>query len=182
MLVKSTRNMEMKKPPHEDNSDYIIDLPRTPKLCIISQEMKTKGVTMVNKVILIGRLGADPEVRYTQDGTMVTNFRLATDEQWKDKSGEKVQKTEWHRVITFRKLAEICGNYLAKGRLVYIEGRIQTRSWDDRDGNKRYTTEIVASNMQMLERKGDEAGQAGGLTGDSQGYKESEFPEDDVPF
>ncbi|TFG38376.1 MAG: single-stranded DNA-binding protein [Syntrophobacterales bacterium] len=144
--------------------------------------MKTKGVAMVNKVILIGRLGADPEVRYTQDGTMVTNFRLATDEQWKDKSGEKVQKTEWHRVITFRKLAEICGNYLAKGRLVYIEGRIQTRSWDDRDGNKRYTTEIVASNMQMLERKGDEAGQAGGLTGDSQGYKESEFPEDDVPF
>ncbi|MEA1971565.1 MAG: single-stranded DNA-binding protein, partial [Thermodesulfobacteriota bacterium] len=84
---------------------------------------------MVNKVILIGRLGADPEVRYTQDGTMVTNFNMATDEQWKDKSGERVQKTEWHRIVTFRKLAEICGSYLAKGRLVYIEGRLQTRAW-----------------------------------------------------
>ncbi len=137
---------------------------------------------MVNKVILIGRLGADPEVRYTQDGTMVTNFRLATDEQWKDKSGEKVQKTEWHRIVTFRKLAEICGNYLAKGRLVYIEGRLQTRAWDDRDGNKKYTTEIIASNMQMLERKGDEAGQSRGLNGADTGFKEPDFPEDDVPF
>ena len=78
---------------------------------------------MVNKVILVGRLGADPEVRYMQDGTMVTNFRLATDEQWKDKSGEKVQRTEWHRVVAFRKLAEICGNFLSKGRLVYVEGK-----------------------------------------------------------
>lgn len=129
---------------------------------------------MVNKVILIGRLGGDPEVRYTPDGTMITNFNMATDEQWKDKSGEKVQKTEWHKIVTFRKLAEICGNYLAKGRLVYIEGRIQTRAWDDKDGNKRYTTEIVASNMQMLERKEQGAGmpQSAG----------SNMPEDDVPF
>jgi single-strand DNA-binding protein len=137
---------------------------------------------MVNKVILIGRLGADPEVRYTQDGTMVTNFRLATDEQWKDKSGERVQKTEWHRIVTFRKLAEICGNYLAKGRLVYIEGRLQTRAWDDRDGNKKYTTEIIASNMQMLERKGEEADQARGFNGADTGFKEPDFHEDDVPF
>ena len=141
---------------------------------------------MVNKVILIGRLGADPEVRYTQDGAMVTNFNLATDEQWKDKNGEKVQKTEWHRVVTFRRLAEICGNYLAKGRLVYIEGRLQTRAWDDKDGNKRYTTEIVASNMQMLERKEQGAYQSEGQTeGQGNGISSpagSAIPEDDVPF
>jgi single-strand DNA-binding protein len=105
---------------------------------------------MINKAILVGRLGKDPEVRYTPDGTMVVNFNVATDEQWKDKDGKKVQKTEWHKIVTFRKLAEICGKYLIKGKLVYLEGRIQTRSWDDKDGVKRYTTEIIASNMQML--------------------------------
>ena len=141
---------------------------------------------MLNKVMLIGRLGADPEVRYTQDGTMVTNFNLATDEQWKDKNGERIQKTEWHRIVTFRKLAEICGNYLAKGRLVYIEGRLQTRAWDDRDGNKRYTTEIVASNMQMLERKEQDSYQSSGPAG-GQGNGNfpppgSAMPDDDVPF
>ena len=109
---------------------------------------------MVNKAILIGRLGKDPEVRYTPDGTMVTNFNLATDEQWKDKNGEKVQKTEWHRIVTFGKLAEICGNYLVKGKLVFIEGRIQTRAWEDKEGVKRYTTEIVANDMKMLDSKG----------------------------
>ncbi|MEA2014855.1 MAG: single-stranded DNA-binding protein [Thermodesulfobacteriota bacterium] len=141
---------------------------------------------MVNKVILIGRLGGDPEVRYTQDGNMVTNFNMATDERWKDKNGEKIQKTEWHRIVTFRKLAEICGNYLAKGRLVYIEGRLQTRSWDDRDGNKRYTTEIVASNMQMLERKDSrpegnyQSGEQGsGISAPDGG---AAMPDDDVPF
>ncbi len=135
---------------------------------------------MVNKVILVGRLGSDPEVRYTQDGTMVTNFNLATDEQWKDKEGGKIQKTEWHRIVTFKKLAEICGSYLAKGRLVYIEGRLQTRSWDDKDGNKRYTTEIVASNMQMLERK-----EQGGYQQEKNGMpfpSGSSMMEDDVPF
>ncbi|MBT8491370.1 MAG: single-stranded DNA-binding protein [Deltaproteobacteria bacterium] len=138
---------------------------------------------MVNKVILIGRLGADPEVRYTQDGSMVTNFRLATNEQWTDRSGEKMQKTEWHRVVTFGKLAEICGNYLSKGRLVYTEGRIQTRAWDDRDGNKRYTTEIIATNMQILEPKGQEAGQLGGESSNKfSSYEGSEMTEDDVPF
>ncbi len=111
---------------------------------------------MINKAILVGRLGADPEVRYTPDGAMVTNFRIATDEQWKDKNGEKVQKTEWHRIVTFGKLAEICGKYLVKGKLVYLEGRIQTRAWDDKEGVKRYTTEIVASDMQMLDSKGQQ--------------------------
>ncbi|MEN6487814.1 MAG: single-stranded DNA-binding protein, partial [Smithella sp.] len=106
---------------------------------------------MVNKVILIGRLGKDPEVRYTPDGAMVTNFTLATDESYKDKNGEKVQKTEWHRIVTYRKLAEICGNYLVKGKLIYIEGKIQTRSWEDKEGVKRQTTEIVANDMKMLD-------------------------------
>jgi single-strand DNA-binding protein len=137
---------------------------------------------MVNKVILIGRLGADPEVRYTQDGAMVTNFRLATNEQWTDRSGEKMQRTEWHRIVTFGKLAEICGNYLSKGRLVYTEGRIQTRSWDDRDGNKRYTTEIIATNMQILEPKGQEAEQFGESSNKFSSYEGSEMTEDDGPF
>jgi len=110
---------------------------------------------MVNKATLIGRLGKDPDVKYTPDGSMVTNFNLATDEQWKDKNGEKVQKTEWHRIVTFGKLAEICGNYLKKGSLVFIEGKIQTRSWEDKDGVKKYTTEIVANNMKMLDGKKD---------------------------
>ena len=110
---------------------------------------------MVNLIILVGRLGADPDVKYTQDGSMVTNFRLATSEQWTDKSGEKQQKTEWHRIVSFGKLAEICGNYLTKGKLIFVQGRIQTREWADKDGNKRYTTEIVASTMQMLEAKED---------------------------
>ncbi|PKN69813.1 MAG: single-stranded DNA-binding protein [Deltaproteobacteria bacterium HGW-Deltaproteobacteria-10] len=134
---------------------------------------------MVNKAILIGRLGKDPEVRYTPDGTMVTNFTMATDENYKDKNGEKVQKTEWHRIVTYRKLAEICGNYLTKGKLVYIEGKIQTRTWEDKEGVKRSTTEIVASDMKMLDSRGQikedvspEAVNSGMGNG----------PEDDVPF
>ena len=134
---------------------------------------------MVNKVILVGRLGADPEVRYTQDGTMVTNLRLATNERWKDKSGERAERTEWHKIVTFGKLAEVCGNYLSKGSLIYIEGRIQTRSWEDRDGNKRYTTEIVALNMQMLDPKGQEREQT--TEPPSQPGPEP-IPESDVPF
>jgi len=135
---------------------------------------------MLNKALLIGRLGADPEVRYTQDGNMVTNFTIATDEFWKDKSGERVQKTEWHRIVTFGKLAEICGNYLSKGKLVLIEGRIQTRSWDDRDGNKRYTTEIVAATMTMLDRKGQSDNVQGGYSNGPSG--DAGLPNDDVPF
>ena len=136
---------------------------------------------MVNKAILIGRLGKDPEVRYTPDGTMVTTFRMATDEQWKDKNGEKVQRTEWHQIVTYRKLAEICGNYLVKGKLVFIEGRIQTRNWEDKEGVKRYTTEIVANDMKMLDSKGQtKAGDD--ATPDAAYASNGGTPMEDVPF
>jgi single-strand DNA-binding protein len=137
---------------------------------------------MVNKVTLIGRLGKDPEVRYTPDGTMVTTFGLATDEQWKDKNGEKVQKTEWHKIVTYRKLAEICGNYLVKGKLVFIEGKIQSRSWEDKEGVKRYTTEIIASNMQMLDSKGQGKSETSSFDPDSAIANNENAPLDDVPF
>jgi single-strand DNA-binding protein len=139
---------------------------------------------MVNKVILIGRLGKDPEVRYTPDGTMVTNFNLATDEQRKDKNGEKIQRTEWHKIVTWGKLAEICGNYLVKGKLVFVEGRIQTRSWEDKEGVKRYTTEIIASNMQMLDSKGqNKTGDASLDTDAAASINDGNAaPLDDVPF
>lgn len=141
---------------------------------------------MVNKVILIGNLGADPEVRYTPSGTAITNFQIATSESYTKKDGQKETKTEWHRIVAFSKLAEICGEYLSKGRQVYIEGKIQTRSWDDKDGNKRYTTEIVANTMKMLgggkksaEAGAEEAGAAG--QGGAQETAASEEI-DDVPF
>ena len=137
---------------------------------------------MVNKAMLIGRLGKDPEVRYTPDGTMVTNFNLATDEQWKDKNGEKVQKTEWHRIVTFGKLAEICGNYLVKGKLIFVEGRIQTRSWEDKDGVKRFTTEIIASNMQMLDSKAQSKADDSSLETSSVTSNNAGTSTDDVPF
>jgi len=113
----------------------------------------------VNKVLLIGNLGNDPDTRYTANGGAVTNLSLATTESWKDKNtGEKQEKTEWHRVVLFGKLGEIAGEYLGKGSKVYIEGKLQTRKWQGKDGQDRYTTEIVASDMQML---GDKpAGQA----------------------
>lgn len=135
---------------------------------------------MVNKVILVGNLGADPEVRYTQNGTAVANFRVATTETWK-REGVKEERTEWHRVVAFDRLAEICGEYLSKGSKVYIEGRLQTRKWDDRDGNTRYTTEIIAREMKMLSSRGAADSTAG------QGDVEPPFPEpprmgDDVPF
>lgn len=107
---------------------------------------------MVNKVILVGRLGRDPEVRYLPNGNMVTSFTMATTERW-SKDGEKKEKTEWHRIVAFGKLAEICGSYLTKGGLIYLDGRLQTREWEDKDGAKRQTTEINASNMQMLDNK-----------------------------
>ena len=137
---------------------------------------------MVNKAILVGRLGADPEVRYTPDGTMITNFRMATDEQWKDKNGEKVQKTEWHRIVTYRKLAEICGKFLHKGSLVYVEGRIQTRAWDDKEGVKRYTTEINASDMRMLDSKGQRSDVSSEEPPPSHSGADAHLSEDDVPF
>src|SRR6266566_5467812 len=105
----------------------------------------------VNKAILVGNLGKDPEVRYSPNGQAVANVTIATSESWKDKNtGDKQEKTEWHRVVFFGKLAEIAGEYLKKGSQIYVEGRIQTRKWQDKDGNDRYTTEIVANEMQML--------------------------------
>ena len=109
----------------------------------------------LNKVQLIGYLGADPEIRYTGSGTAVANIRLATDEGYKDASGQKVDKTEWHNVVAWDRLAEICGEYLQKGSLVYFEGSLQTRKWEDREGNERYTTETRAFRMQMLDSKKD---------------------------
>ena len=144
----------------------------------------------VNKVTLIGNLGADPEVRYTANGSAVANIRLATAESWRDReSGETQERTEWHRVVFFSRLAEIVGEYLKKGSQVYIEGRLQTRKWQDRDGNDRYTTEIVANEIQMLGGRGG----GGGFDAPSQSSSPSpaqnsnnEPPmddfDDDIPF
>jgi len=115
----------------------------------------------VNKVILIGRLGADPEVKYLTNGTTVANFRMATSETRVNRSGEKTTTTEWHRIVAFGRLAEICGEYLNKGKQVYVEGRIRNRSWEDKEGKKRWTTEIVASQMQMLGAPGAPTEMAG---------------------
>ena len=144
---------------------------------------------MVNRVILVGRLGRDPEIRYTGSGTPVVNFSVATDESWNDQNGERQQRTEWHKIVAWSKLAEICNQYLGKGKLVYIEGRLQTREWDDRDGNKRKTTEIVASNMQMLTPRGQD-GDSRGQDGDSSqpvetaegGEMDLGVTEEDIPF
>ena len=107
----------------------------------------------VNKVILIGNLGADPELKYTPSGAAVSNFSLATNESWVDGKGERQEKTEWHRIVVWGKLAEICHEFLKKGSKIYVEGRLQTRSWDGQDGNKRYTTEVVARDVQMLDSR-----------------------------
>ena len=135
---------------------------------------------MVNKVILIGNLGKDPEVRYSQAGAAIASFNVATTETWKKQDGSKEELTEWHRIVAFGRLGEICGEYLSKGSKVFIEGRLQTRKWDDKDGNTKYTTEIVAREMKMLSPRGS--------SGDSQSqqYNDQPFPEpvmgDDVPF
>lgn len=112
----------------------------------------------VNKVILVGNVGKDPETRYLEGGTAVCSFSLATSETYRNRDGERVTNTEWHNIVLWRGLAEIAEKYVRKGSQLYIEGRIRTRSWDDRDGNKRYTTEVVGDNMQMLGRRSDEAG------------------------
>ena len=104
----------------------------------------------VNKAILVGNLGRDPELRHTPNGQAVVNFTLATSENWTDKSGERQERTEWHRIVVWGKTAEMCNQYLSKGRTVYVEGRIQTREWEDKDGNKRYTTEINASTVNFI--------------------------------
>ncbi len=138
----------------------------------------------VNKALLIGRLGQDPEVKFTQSGTAVCNFSLATSETWKDKdSGEKQESTEWHKIVAWRRLAEICGEYLRKGSQVYIEGKLQTRSWEDQDGNKRWTTKIVANSMQMLGSKGEASGGRQDHPPQNQQNNQGDmFPEDDIPF
>ena len=148
----------------------------------------------VNKVILVGHLGSDPETRHTQGGTPVGNFRLATTERWVSKGGEKSERTEWHRIVVWGKLAEICSEYLGKGKQVYIEGRLQTRQWQDKDGNNRYTTEVTATNMVMLGKAGDRAevaappsfpdsvpaGASGG--GEKSGEQGGDQGDDTVPF
>jgi single-strand DNA-binding protein len=119
----------------------------------------------INKVILIGNLGADPEVRFTPSGQAVANFRIATSESWNDKNtGQKQERTEWHRIVVWGKLAELCGEYLKKGRQCYVEGRLQTREWTDKEGKKNYTTEVVANTVQFLGGggRGGEGGAGGG--------------------
>jgi single-strand DNA-binding protein len=118
-------------------------------------ELKPVYNMSVNKAILVGFVGNDPEVRYLENGTPVANFRLATSETYTNRGGEKVTQTEWHSVVLWRGLAEITEKYIKKGSQVYIEGRIRTRTWDDRDGNKRYTTEIIADTMQMMGKKNE---------------------------
>jgi len=145
----------------------------------------------VNKVMLIGNLGRDPEIRYTTGGQAVANFTIATTEKYTNKSGEKQEDTEWHRIVAWGRLAEICGEYLSKGRMVYIEGSIKTRSWEDKEGNTRYTTEVVARNMQML---GGQGGQGGRTEAPSPSTPDEKVPadfdieddsfgsDDDIPF
>ena len=139
----------------------------------------------INKVILIGNLGKDPEVRYSPNGGAVTTITLATSESWKDKNtGEQVDKTEWHRVVFFRRLAEIAGEYLKKGSKVYIEGKLQTRKWQDQNGQNRYTTEVVANEMQMLDSRGGSGSYSS--EPDAPAMADSGMPhndfDDDIPF
>jgi len=136
----------------------------------------------VNKVILIGNLGADPEVKYLSNGTTVANFRIATSENRLNKAGEKTTTTEWHRIVAFGRLAEICKEYLNKGKQVFIEGRIRTRSWEDKDGNRRFTTEIVAYQMQMLGTPGGPTAASGLESGETMDHEMPPVPDDDVPF
>jgi len=140
---------------------------------------------MVNKVILIGNLGADPEIRYTPSGVAVANFTMATTEKFKGKDGQMQDQTEWHRIVAWNRLAEICGEYLHKGSKIYVEGKIQTRKWKDQNGNDKYTTEIIAREMKMLSARGGNEQESYG------GYQDSSFPEppqgmmvtgEDVPF
>lgn len=145
----------------------------------------------INKVILVGNLGNDPDVRYTQDGRAIANISLATTDSWKDKNtGETVDKTEWHRVVFFNRLGEIVAEYLKKGSQVYVEGRLQTRKWQDKEGNDRYTTEIVANEMQMLGSRSSGGGNYEGSGSDqpsatgpaSQPAPANDSFDDDIPF
>lgn len=141
----------------------------------------------INKVLLIGRMGADPEVKTVTGGNTVARLSVATSENWKDREGQKQERTEWHRVVVWGKLAELCGKYLSKGRQVYVEGRLQTRSWEDQQGQKRYTTEIVANTVQFLGAAGAGAGASQSSGADDFGSQEF-GPEpafdnsDEIPF
>lgn len=147
----------------------------------------------VNKVILLGRLGQDPELKYTPSGSSVCNFSMATTESWSDKqTGQKQEKTEWHRIVVWGKLAELCNQYLSKGRQAFVEGRIQTRSWDDKDGQKRYSTEILANTVQFIGGPSDSASSSKNNQNDNnynqnndQDYNiatDTNFASDDIPF
>ena len=136
----------------------------------------------VNKVILLGRLGKDPEVRYTNSGTAITSFSMATSTAFTNNAGQKEEKTEWHKIVAFGRLGEICGEYLAKGKQVYIEGRIQTRDWEDKDGNKRWTTEIIVQNMQLLGAPGAEKDRSSSSEPPPLDDSAAGPPESDVPF
>lgn len=145
----------------------------------------------VNKVILVGNLGRDPELRYIPSGQAVANFTLATNDRWRDKEGNNQERTEWHRIVVWGKSAENCAQYLQKGRSVYIEGRLQTREWEDKDGNKRQTTETIAQTVQFLGGRGGAGGESdGGHAGDSgsfgagsgSGESPGPPPSSDVPF
>lgn len=135
----------------------------------------------VNKVILIGNLGKDPELRYSPSGQAVAKFSLATGSRWKDKEGQWQDRTDWHNIVAFGKTAEICNEYLKKGRQVFIEGRIQTRSYDDRDGNKKWITEIITQSMQMLGRKGEAEEEIPESVEQPQA-EETKGEDDDLPF
>ena len=144
----------------------------------------------VNRVILVGNLGRDPELRYIQSGQPVANFTLATNDRWRDKEGNNQERTEWHRIVVWGKSAENCAQYLQKGRSVYVEGRLQTREWEDKEGNKRQTTEVVAQTVQFLGGRGGAGGDSGGgPAGDSGSFGSgsggggsSGPPPSDVPF
>jgi len=145
-------------------------------------------MSSLNKAQLIGHLGSDPEVKFTPSGQAVCNFSVATNESWKDKDGNKQERTEWHRIVVWGKLAEVCGKYLAKGRQAYIEGRIQTRNYDDKEGVKRYVTEIVAEEVKFLgggdKEEGSRSGRGSGDRdrGRNDGPPPSSAPDDDIPF
>lgn len=137
---------------------------------------------MINKVILIGNLGADPEIRYLESGKPVATFSLATTERYKGQDGQVQESTEWHRISAWDRLAEICGEYLAKGSKVYIEGKLKTRKWKDQQGNERYTTEIVAREMKMLSPRANSGSSGGDGYGQGGGYSQPPSTGDDVPF
>lgn len=147
----------------------------------------------LNKVMLIGRLGQDPELKYTPSGSAVCNFSMATSESWTDKSGQKQEKTEWHRIVVWGKLAELCNQYLGKGRQAFVEGKLQTRSWDDKEGVKKYTTEVMANTVQFLDSKQAASGSMGAekntVTAPEQSQTPAynieandQFASDDIPF